>query len=98
MELNEATFRSALDAYYEHQGPVEGGIRKAIETYLTKMGAQEQTLEAIPQRDYRKELWLGVATAVARSEGARDRAAPGAWADRALADFDATFPQEKPHG
>ena len=103
MALDEKMFGVALDAYYGDTGTVEDGIRKAIEAYLAEMfkpGSVQmlEPLEAIPQRDYRKELWLDVATAVARSEAARDRAAPGAWADRALADFDKTFPAEPTNG
>jgi len=41
----------------------------------------------------RKELWIGVATAVARAEGARSRSAPGGWADEVLKDFDKKFPK-----
>ena len=103
MALDENRFRVALDAYYGDKGTVEDGIRKAIETYLAETFKPGQVmtmepLEAIPQRDYRKELWLDVATAVARSDGARDRAAPGEWADRALANFDKTFPAEPSNG
>ena len=100
MTLDENMFRVALAVYYNDTGTVEDGMRKAIDAYLAEMlkPGQVQTLEAIPQRDYRKELWLGVATAVARSEGARDRAAPGAWANCALADFDKTFPAEPTNG
>ena len=93
MELNEDTFRRALDAYYEDRGTVEDGIRKAIEAYLTEMFkpgpmATMEPLEAIPQRDYRKELWI----AAFASEGRTDRA------NQALADFDKTFPAEPTHG
>ena len=103
MALDENMFRVALDAYYGDTGTVEGGIRKAIEAYLAEMFKPGQVmtmepLEAIPQRDYRKELWLDVATAVARSDGARDRAAPGELADRALANFDKTFPAGPTNG
>lgn len=41
--------------------------------------------------DVRMNLWCTVAVAVARAENCRDMGAPGAWADRALADFDAKF-------
>ena len=102
MELNQEWVSKAQDAF-DHSSSNHEGIAAAIETYLTEMfkpGSVQmlEPLEASPQRDYRKELWLGVATAVARSEGARDRVAPGEWADRALADFDATFPPEPTHG
>lgn len=103
MALDENMFRVALAAYCGGTGTVEDGIRKAIEAYLAEMFKPGQVmtmepLEVIPQRDYRKELWLDVATAVARSDGARDRAAPGEWADRALANFDKTFPAGPTNG
>jgi hypothetical protein len=47
-------------------------------------------------RDYRKELWVQIAVAVARAENCRDKRIPAAWADQALADFDKTF-KENPN-
>jgi hypothetical protein len=47
------------------------------------------------QRDYRKELWIGVAVAVARAENARSKAVPGQWANEALAEFDKQFKETK---
>lgn len=93
MELNQDTFRRALTAYYSDTGSVEDGIRKAIEAYLTEMFKPGpmmtlEPLEAIPQRDYRKEAWI-----VALTTG---NGAP--WADQTLAHFDATFPPEPTHG
>jgi hypothetical protein len=43
------------------------------------------------QRDYRKELWVGVAIAVARAENTRDSDKPAKWANNALAEFDKAF-------
>lgn len=93
MVLDENMFRVALDAYYGDTGTVEGGIRKAIEAYLAEMFKPGQVmtmepLEAIPQRDYRKELWIGI----------RLQDADIAEANAALADFDKTFPKENRHG
>lgn len=103
MVLDENMFRVALDAYYGDTGTVEGGIRKAIETYLAEMfkpgeGMMLEPLEAIPQRDYRKELWIGVATAVAGCDVTTELGAPAYWASHALAEFDKTFPKENHHG
>jgi hypothetical protein len=46
-------------------------------------------------RDYRKELWIGVAVAVARSEAARSSDTPAAWANKALSAYNLTFKEEK---
>lgn len=46
-------------------------------------------------RDYRKELWISIATAVARAESAKDKTVPGAWADAALKMYDSTFREKK---
>ena len=103
MALDENMFRAALDAYYGDTGTVEDGIRKAIEAYLAEMlkpGSVQmlEPLEAIPQRDYRKELWLDVATAVARSGATTSIVDPAIWANRTLAEFDKTFPPEPTNG
>lgn len=103
MELNEECLRRAFEAFDSSRGITHRRIEVAIKAYLAEMFKPGQVmtmepLEAIPQRDYRKELWLDVATAVARSDGARDRAAPGKWADRALANFDKTFPAGPTNG
>lgn len=97
MELKEHMFRLALDAYYNNyendRGTVEYCIRKAIEAYLTEMfkpgeGMMLEPLEAIPQRDYRKELWIA-----AYLENGRTRDA-----HIALEGFDQAFSKENPHG
>ena len=93
MALDENMFRVALDAYYGDTGTVEDGIYKAIEAYLAevfKPGSVTtlEPLEAIPQRDYRKEAWLA---ALGTGNGAH-------WADQVLAHFDKTFPPEPTHG
>jgi hypothetical protein len=48
--------------------------------------AQRKTHEQL-----RKELWISVAIAVARTEAARGTGTPGAWANQALKDFDEQF-------
>lgn len=45
----------------------------------------------IEVRDYRKELWIKVAVAMARAENTRDNTAPGRWANQALSDYDKQF-------
>ena len=93
MDLNTTALRKAIRAYKEAPGGTEDGVVAAIKTYLTadllKPGqVTELPLEAIPQRDYRKEVWIA---AITTGNGAP-------WADQVLAHFDKTFPQEKPHG
>ena len=92
MALDENRFGVALDAYYGDTGTVEDGIRKAIEAYLAEMfkpGSVQmlEPLEAIPQRDYRKEAWIA-----AIGQGNPD------YANLVLQHFDATFPAETTNG
>ena len=87
MELNEEWLNKARERFYE-----PGELAAAIETYLAEMlkpdkGMILEPLEAIPQRDYRKELWIEIFT----HEGLKG-------ANDALAKFDMTFPQENHHG
>lgn len=103
MALDENMFRVALDAYYGDTGGFADGIRKAIEAYLAEMSKPGQVmtmepLEAIPQRDYRKELWVDVAISAARSGATTSIIDPASWANRTLAEFDKTFPPEPTHG
>ena len=44
-----------------------------------------------PTRDYRKELWVGVAIAIASSANAVNSSSMISWADRAVAEFDRRF-------
>ena len=44
--------------------------------------------------DRRRQLWIGVAVAVARAESAKDPKSVVSWANVALAGFDANFKQE----
>jgi len=96
MELNEDYLQRACEAFdaarETHMQP-RSAVVAAIETYLAEMFKPGpmvtlEPLEAIPQRDYRKELWI----AAFASEGRTDRA------NQALADFDKTFPAENPNG
>lgn len=56
----------------------------------TKRVGQPPTPKSEP-RDYRKELWIGVAIAVAAAENAIEKSAPAAWADVALDRYDDLF-------
>lgn len=92
MELNREWVSKAQDAF-DYSLSNREGIAAAIETYLAEMFKPGtvmtlEPLEAIPQRDYRKEVWIAALTT--------GNGAP--WADQVLAHFDKTFPQEKPHG
>ena len=87
MELNQEWVSKAQDAF-DHSPSNREGIAAAIETYLTEMFKPGpmmtlEPLEAIPQRDYRKEAWIA----------AMPVGGP-AYADKVLADFDATFSHE----
>ena len=95
MDLNITALRKATQAYRDSPGGTEDGVVAAIETYLAEMFKPGpmmtlEPLEAIPQRDYRKELWIAAYT--------NSQYAPASDAEKALAYFDATFPREKPHG
>ena len=62
MELNQEWVSKAQDAF-DHSPSNREGITAAIETYLAEMFKPGpmmtlEPLEAIPQRDYRKELWI----------------------------------------
>ena len=92
MALDENMFRVALGAYCGGTGTVEDGIRKAIEAYLAEMfkpGSVQmlEPLEAIPQRDYRKEAWIA-----AIGQGNPD------YANQVVLHFDATFPAGPTNG
>ena len=94
MELNQEWVSKAQDAF-DHSSSNREGIAAAIEAYLAEMFKPGpmmtlEPLEAIPQRDYRKELWIAAYT--------NSQYTPASDAETALAYFDATFPREKPHG
>lgn len=91
--LNEAAFNKACISYAD-DGGWEERLKSAIETYMAEIFKPGELVvgEAIePQRDYRKELWMGVAIAVARSDNATKPESPTRWADQVLADFDKRF-------
>ena len=98
MDLNHEALDKALYAFNRHPGDQKSSFIVAIEAYLTEMFKPGDLIvgEAIPQRDYRKELWIDVATATAAH--ATQGFQPASWADETLKAFDTAFPQEKPHG
>lgn len=51
-----------------------------------------KTEEQLQHEFIRKQLWVNVATAVARAENAKSASAPANWANRALDEFDKRFP------
>ena len=59
MELNQEWVSKAQDAF-DHSSSNREGIAAAIEAYLAEMFKPGDLIvgEAIPQRDYRKELWI----------------------------------------
>lgn len=92
--LNEAAFNKACISYADDDGGWEERLKSAIETYMAEIFKPGELFvgEAIePQRDYRKELWMDVAIAVARSDNATKPESPTRWADQVLADFDKRF-------
>ena len=92
MELNKEWLDKAVKACMGCLGSPENCIASAIETYLAEMFTQGESIvgEAIPPRDYRKELWIDVATATAAH--ATQGFQPASWADETLKAFDTTFP------
>ena len=95
MELNQECLQRACEAFDAATGQPRNAVAAAIEAYLAEMFKPGpmmtlEPLEAIPQRDYRKELWIAAYT--------NSQYAPASDAETALAYFDATFPREKPHG
>lgn len=89
MNLDQDALQKAVHAYNVHAGGKTSSVEVAIETYLEEMFKPGQ-----PARDYRKELWIGVACAIASCENTMDGTAPSYWADQALANFDKTFPKD----
>lgn len=103
MELNQEWLAKAKQVSYNYTGHPSDAVAAAIETYLTEMFKPGpmmtlEPLEAIPQRDYRKELWIGVATAVANGLNAVRNGVAFDRANEALAAFDKIFPKEHNHG
>ena len=98
MELNQECLDKAVKACMACLGSPENCIAAAIETYLAEMFTTGESIvgEAIPPRDYRKELWIDVATATASH--ATQGFQPASWADETLKAFDTAFPQEPTNG
>jgi hypothetical protein len=59
----------------------------------TRVGTQPIQHVVTEPRDYRKELWIKIATATAGASNCTKIEAPITWADKALAAFDERFPQ-----
>lgn len=96
--LNQAALDAAYRAFVAHPGASRPSVEAAIEAYLAEVFKPGELIVggAIePQRDYRKELWADVAIAVARSDSATSKYAPGDFADTTLAKFDAQFGDAK---
>jgi hypothetical protein len=103
MALNEEYLQRACEAFDAATGQPRNAVVAAIETYIAEMfkpdkGMILEPLEAIPQRDYRKELWIGVAVAVANGLNAVRNGIAFDRANEALAAFDKLFPKEHNHG
>ena len=102
MELNQEWLAKARSRQMDFlDAGSQYALTAAIETYLAEMFKPSQvmtvgSLEAIPQRDYRKELWIDVATATAAH--ATQGFQPASWADETLKAFDTAFPQEPTNG
>ena len=101
MDINEECLQRACEAFDAATGQPRNAVAAAIEAYLAEMFKPGQVqmlepLEAIPQRDYRKELWIAVATATAAH--AAQGFQPASWADETLKAFDTAFPQEPTNG
>ena len=90
MELNQECLQRACEAFDAATGQPRNAVAAAIEAYLAEMFKPGDLIvgEAIPQRDYRKEVWIAALTT--------GNGAP--WADQVLAHFDKTFPPEPTHG
>ena len=90
MALNQEWLQRACEAFDAAAGQPRNAVAAAIEAYLAEMFKPGDLIvgEAIPQRDYRKEVWIAALTT--------GNGAP--WADQVLAHFDKTFPQENNHG
>ena len=84
--LKQAALDKAVDAFLNDDGTTCEGVAAAIEAYLEeafKPGEPivGEPLEVIPQRDYRKELWIEAWKANGSSVSA----------NAALQQFDMTF-------
>ena len=85
MKLTYEQRSRAIRVFGNHQGDYHESLIAALDDFLTTTKVAE--LEALPQRDYRKEMWIAAwnnySGAPAQSTG---------WADEALNEFDKRFP------
>ena len=90
MELNQEWLDKAMRAWAQCSGDGRASLAAGIAVYNAEMLTPGELIvgEAIPQRDYRKEVWIAALTT--------GNGAP--WADQVLAHFDKTFPQETNRG
>ena len=61
---------------------------------MRRINQPKITIPAQQPRDYRKELWMGVAVVVAGAVTSPDKVTPVVWADFVLAAFDERFKGE----
>jgi hypothetical protein len=91
----------AYEKYLKHNGTFVESFRAAPQDFVDQnnlISANDFTSGELvvgepiaPVRDYRKELWVGVAIAVAGCGNTKNDRSPGEWADTTLAYFDKTF-------
>lgn len=55
------------------------------------MRERVEEAEKVLKNDYRKQLWIAVASTICSAENCRTNDVPGNWANRVLKDFDKTF-------
>ena len=101
MELNQEWLQRACEAFDAATGQPRNAVAAAIEAYIAEMFKPGQVqmlepLEAMPKRDYRAELWLGVA--IAATTNRTGPGTPAEQANNAVRAFDKTFPPEPIHG
>lgn len=54
-----------------------------------------KSINHVPEVDLRKQLWMGVAVAIAQASNSTSRYMMERWADHALAEFDKRFGETK---
>ena len=92
MKLTSEQLGRAYSTFINFNGSSKNSLGAAIEEFVDTMFKPGpmmtlEPLEAIPQRDYRKEAWIA-----AIGRGNSD------YANLVLQHFDATFPPEPTHG
>jgi hypothetical protein len=83
--VTETLLEAALPSLLKIAAAFSGNRVEAVGSLFT---SEPVALELI-----RKELWVSVATAVARAENCTDAEKPARWADTALLAFDQRFKQ-----